>query len=270
MFFNTGIATYTWILSNNKPEHRQGKVQLINASSMGDSMRKSLGSKRKFLNENQINDIVRLYGECEESKISKIFNTTDFGYRRITVERPLQLSYTPHDADKLESLHNDKAFIKLKDGLGEEILTALSNIAEDKIMSRIEFKQKLEGNITATLTASQFKLIQKHISNHDDEAELCKDSKGKLEANADLRDNENVPLNQDINEYFEKEVTPHVPLAWIDEKKRDTKDGEVGIVGYEIPFNRHFYEYTPPRPLEEIDAELETLNKEIMEMLREI
>jgi type I restriction enzyme M protein len=270
MFFNTGIATYIWILSNNKPDHRQHKVQLINASSMGDSMRKSLGSKRKFLNDHHINDIVRLYGEFETSKISKLFDTTDFGFRRITVERPLQLSYTPHDTDKLEALQNDKTFIKLKDGLGAEILTALSKITESKLMSRTAFKKTLENNMTAKLTASQFKLIQKHIANHDDEAELCRDNKGKLEANADLRDYENIPLSQDIHEYFAKEVTPHVPLAWIDEKKRDAKDGEIGIVGYEIPFNRHFYEYQPPRPLEEIDAELETLNQEIMEMLREI
>ncbi len=269
MFFNTGIATYIWILSNNKPEHRQGQVQLINASNMGNSMRKSLGSKRKFLDESQIDDIVRLYGENEASKISKLFKTTDFGYRRITVERPLQLSYYPHDADKLEALQNDKAFAKLGE-LGATILTALASINDAKIMSRTALKKELDKHLTAKLTASQFKLIQKYIAVHDDEAELCKDTKGKLEANPDLRDYENVPLSEDINDYFAREVTPHVPLAWIDEKKRDAKDGEVGIVGYEIPFNRHFYEYTPPRPLEEIDAELETLNAEIMEMLREI
>ena len=269
MFFNTGIATYIWILSNNTPSHRQGQVQLVNASKMGNSMRKSLGSKRKFLDEEQINEIVRIYGENEVSKISKIFNTTDFGYRRITVERPLQLSYFPHDIDKLESLQNDKAFIKIET-LGEEILTALGAIESSKIMSRTEFKKELEKNMRSKLTATQFKLVQKHISVHDDEAELCKDSKGKLEANSDLRDYENIPLSEDINEYFVREVTPHVPLAWIDEKKKDAKDGEVGIVGYEIAFNRHFYEYTPPRELEEIDAELETLNKEIMELLREI
>ena len=269
MFFNTGIATYIWVLSNNKPDHRQGEVQLINASNMGNSMRKSLGSKRKFLDETQIEDIVRLYGENETSKISKLFKTTDFGYRRITVERPLQLSYYPHDADKLEALQNDKAFAKLKE-LGEKVLTALANIGDDKIMSRTEFKKELDKQLDTKLTASQFKLIQKHIAVHDDEAELCKDSKGKLEANADLRDYENVPLSEDVQSYFEREVTPHVPLAWIDEKKCDAKDGEVGIVGYEIPFNRHFYEYTPPRALEEIDAELETLSAEIMEMLREI
>ncbi|RLA84877.1 MAG: SAM-dependent DNA methyltransferase [Epsilonproteobacteria bacterium] len=269
MFFNTGIATYIWILSNNKPDHRQGQVQLINASTMGNPMRKSLGSKRKYLDEDQITQLVRLYGENEPTSISKIFDTAEFGYRRITVERPLQLSYYPHDEDKLEALQNDKAFIKLED-LGSTILTVLGNILNDKIMSRTEFKIQLDDNLTSKLTASQFKLIQKHMSVHDDEAELCKDSKGNLEANADLRDYENIPLSQDIYEYFAREVTPHVPLAWIDEKKCDAKDGEVGIVGYEIPFNRHFYEYTPPRALEEIDAELETLNAEIMEMLREI
>jgi len=269
MFFNTGIATYIWVLSNNKPTERKGKVQLINASGMGNAMRKSLGSKRKFLDETQIEDIVRLYGEFEESKISKVFNTTDFGYRRITVERPLQLSYYPHDEDKLESLQNDKAFVKMAE-LGATVLTALKAVESDKIMSRTAFKKALDEQLSAKLTASQFKLIQKHISVHDDEAELCKDSKGKLEANTDLRDYENIPLAQDIQEYFAKEVTPHVPLAWIDEKKRDAKDGEVGIVGYEIPFNRHFYEYTPPRELEVIDEELETLNAEIMELLHAI
>jgi len=269
MFFNTGIATYIWVLSNNKADNRKGKVQLINASNMGNDMRKSLGSKRKFLDEMHISEIVRIYGENEATKISKIFNTSDFGYRRITVERPLQLSYFPHDTDKLEALKADKAFVKLGE-LGAEIFTALEAIESDKIMSRTEFKKELDKNTTAKLTASQFKLVQKHISVHDDEAELCKDSKGKLEANADLRDYENVPLSEDIHEYFAREVTPHVPFAWIDEKKKDAKDGEVGIVGYEIPFNRHFYEYKPPRQLEEIDAELETLSAEIMEMLREI
>ena len=266
MFFNTGIATYIWILSNKKEGHRDGKVQLVNASNMGESMRKNLGNKSKKLNEDDIKKIVRTYGEFEASKTSKIFDTTEFGYRRITVERPLQLSYYPHDADKLEALQNDKAFAKLKDGLDGEILTSLSNIADDKIMDRVLFKKALN----LKLTASQFKLIQKHVAEHDDEAELCRDGKGKLEANADLRDYENIPLGEDINGYFAREVTPHVPLAWIDEKKIDKQDGEVGVVGYEIPFNRHFYEYVPPRELEVIDAELGTLTKEIMEMLHEV
>ena len=270
MFFNTGIATYIWILSNNKTKPRQGKVQLINASSMGKSMRKSLGSKRKCLDEADISDIVKRYGEFEASKLSKIFNTTDFGYRRITVERPLQLSFYPHDADKLAALQNDKAFVKLADDLKDEIVTALKALKPDKITSHATFTHGLSQRIKTKLTASQFKLIQKHIAEHDEEAQLYKDAKGKLEANANLRDYENIPLSQDINAYFAKEVTPHVPQAWIDEKKRDEQDGKVGIVGYEIPFNRHFYEYKPPRALEEIDTELETLSAEIMEMLHEI
>ncbi|MBU0626042.1 type I restriction-modification system subunit M [Patescibacteria group bacterium] len=270
MFFNTGIATYIWILSNHKPKHRKGKVQLINASNLGESMRKSLGSKRKQLSEEQINAIVRTYGDNEESAISKLFNTTAFGYRRITVERPLQISYYPKDIERVEALRADAAFAKLDEALVTEILTALTKIEEDKIPSRNKFNKLINKLVASKLSASNLKLLQKHLSEHDKEAELCKDSKGTLEANADLRDYENIPLSEDIYEYFAREVTPHVPLAWIDEKKTDEKDGEIGIVGYEIPFNRHFYEYTPPRELEVIDAELEALNLEIMEMLREI
>ncbi len=269
MFFNTGIATYIWILTNDKQAHREGKVQLINATAMGESMRKSLGSKRKYLTEEQINGIVRTYGEFEETKLSKLFDTTDFGYRRITVERPLQLSFYPHDEDRLEALQNDKAFIRMNE-LGVVVLNALKAFEVNKVSCRDEFMKEFKRLLASPLTASQFKLVQKHIGEHDDDAELCRDRRGDLEANADLRDYENIPLAQDIEEYFAKEVIPHVPLAWIDKKKTDAKDGEVGIVGYEIPFNRHFYEYVPPRPLEVIDAELETLSKEIMEMLREI
>ena len=266
MFFNTGIATYIWILSNHKDKSRKNKVALINASNMGESMRKSLGSKRKFLSEESIEDITRIYGKFESSKVCKIFDTTDFGYRRITVERPLQLSFFPHDEERLELLKANKAFKKLDEALRNEILETLKNIEDDKISSRDKFVELLN----VKLTASQLKLLQKHLSEHDDEAELCRDKKGNLEPNPDLRDSENIPLKEDIYEYFEREVKPHVPLAWIDEKKCDKKDGKVGIVGYEIPFNRHFYEYKPPRGLEEIDTELETLTKEIMEMLREI
>ena len=272
MFFNTGISTYIWILSNHKEEHRANKVQLINASSMGESMRKSLGSKRKQLSQDQSDAIVRMYGEFIESKESKIFDTRDFGYRRITVERPLQLSFYPKDEIRLEALKADSAFIKLED-MGNKILEALQNFSDEKVLSRDKFNKELLDKLDASsikLTATHLKLLQKHLSVHDDEAELCKDAKGKLESNADLRDYENIPLNQDIKEYFQKEVIPHVPLAWIDTKKKDEKDGKVGIVGYEIPFNRHFYEYVPPRDLEEIDTELEILTKEIMEMLHEV
>jgi len=266
MFFNTGIATYIWILSNHKDKSRKNKVALINASKMGESIRKSLGSKRKFLSEESIEDITRIYGGFESSKVCKIFDTTDFGYRRITVERPLQLSFFPHDEERLELLKSDKAFKKLDEALQNEVLDSLKKIGEDKISSRDAFIELLG----VKLTASQLKLLQKYLSEHDDEAQLCRDKKGNLEPNPDLRDYENIPLKEDIYEYFEREVKPHVPLAWIDEKKRDEKDGKVGIVGYEIPFNRHFYEDTPPRPLEEIDAELDLVTKEIIELLNEV
>ena len=194
MFFNTGIATYIWILSNHKAPERKGKVQLINASGFGESMRKSLGSKRKQLSDESIDEITRIYGVFEESKISKIFDTTDFGYRRITVERPL--------------------------------------IEEGKVVM----------------------------------------SKGKPKPDTSLRDNENIPLKEDIQVYFKREVLPHVPDAWISEDKKhiDTKDGKIGIIGYEIPFNRHFYEYTPPRSLSEIDTELDSITKEILDLLNEV
>jgi type I restriction enzyme M protein len=264
MFFNTGIATYIWILSNQKTEPRRGKVQLINATDFGQSMRKSLGSKRKELSEESIAEIVRIHGKCESSKLCKLFDTTEFGYRRITVERPLQLSFYPKDTERLEALQSDKAFAKLGE-LGAEVLTSLAKM-EEQIDDREEFKEAL----ALKLTASQFKLLQKHLAEHNDEALLCRDKKGNLEPNPELRDYENVPLSEDIYTYFEREVKPHVPLAWIDEKKVDAKDGEVGIVGYEIPFNRHFYEYVPPRSLDEIDGELEVLSREIMELLNEI
>lgn len=269
MFFNTGISTYIWILSNHKESHRKDKVQLINSSSMGEPMRKSLGSKRKYLTDEQIDNIVKIYGQFEDSKISKIFNTRDFGYRRVTIERPLQITYYPKDGDKIESLKDDKAFIKLGE-VGEEILKALDSFTEEKITFRDDFNDKLKSLVESKLTASNLKLVQKHLSEHDDEATLCYDSKGNLESNPDIRDNENVPLDESIYDYFEREVKPHLALAWIDEKKVDAKDGKVGIVGYEIAFNRHFYEYKPPRELSEIDSELEVLTKEIVELLHEV
>ena len=269
MFFNTGIATYIWILSNNKPDHRKGKVQLINASNLGNSMRKSLGSKRKYLNEEQIVDIVKTYGDNSESKMSKIFDTTDFGFRRVTIERPLQLSFYTKDNGRLETLKSDNAFNKLKETVQTEILLALENMKPD-YTDRNKFNKELQAKTPTKLTASNLKLVQKHLSEHDENAVICKDSKGKPEASSDLRDYENIPLSENINTYFDREVKPHVPTAWIDTKKTDDKDGKIGIVGYEIPFNRHFYEYTPPRDLGEIDTELETLTKEIMVMLNEI
>ncbi|MDZ4203087.1 MAG: class I SAM-dependent DNA methyltransferase [Gallionella sp.] len=209
MFYNTGISTYVWILSNRKPEHRKGKVQLIDASGFWQKMRKSLGSKRKELSDEHIAEITRLFGDCQEASvgrasarqndsrvetrpttevpISRIFNNADFGYRTITVERPL------------------------RDAAGKVVLHEKG----------------------------------KH--------------KGKPQTDASLRDTENVPLSEDVESYFKREVLPHAPDAWIDHDK--TK------VGYEIPFNRHFYVFEPPRALAEIDAELKQCTDRILSMI---
>ncbi|WP_119342801.1 type I restriction-modification system subunit M [Facilibium subflavum] len=265
MFFNTGISTYIWILSNKKSPERKGKVQLINAADQGSPMRKSLGSKRKWLDEDAIASIVQTYGNFEQTKTSKVFEYQAFGFRRVTIERPLKLAFYPKNESNLNALKNDKAFLKLKSEQQQKILAALSN-CKDAYLSKDQFTKDLK----VKLTTAQFKLLQKHLSKAHDDAEVCFDSKGNPEANPDLRDYENIPLKQDIYDYFEKEVKPHVLDAWIDERKRDEKDGNIGIVGYEIPFNRHFYAYKPPRALAEIDAELDAVTKEILTLLGEV
>jgi type I restriction enzyme M protein len=293
MFYNTGIATYVWVLSSQKPANRKGKVQLINASKerakkggrgrsgggevegndqdvFYSAMRKSLGSKRKELTEESIDTIVKTYGQFAENTFSKIFDYKEFGYRRITVERPLKLAIYPKDELRIEALKADKAWTKLGEALQQAVLEALALFTEEKLLSRDTFLKdfivKLNG---LKLTAAQQKLIVKHLSEHDDEADVCK-VKGKVEANPDLRDNENVPLTETVEEYFAREVLPHVPDAWIDTKKTDELDSEVGVVGYEIPFNRHFYVYEPPRALEAIDADLDAVSAEIMQLLSEV
>ena len=193
MFYNTGISTYVWILSNRKPEPRRGKVQLIDASGMWQKMRKSLGSKRKELSDAHIDRITQLFGQFVEAEedgkpVSRIFRNQDFGYTTITVERPL------------------------RDEAGQPVLG-------------------LKGK-----------------------------QKGKPQPDSALRDTENVPLSEDVQAYFEREVLPHAPDAWIDPDK--TK------VGYEIPFNRHFYVFKPPRPLAEIDADLKRSTDRILDMIR--
>jgi len=193
MFYNTGISTYVWIVSNRKPEGRKGKVQLIDASSFWQKMRKSLGSKRKELSDDHISEITRLFGNFEESAqdgkpISRIFMNNAFGYRTITVERPL------------------------RDEAGKIVLGS---------------KGKL---------------------------------KGKQQPDSSLRDTENVPLSEDVNAYFKREVLPHAPDAWIDHEK--TK------VGYEIPFNRHFYVFQPPRELSAIDTDLKQCTDRIVAMIK--
>lgn len=366
MFYNTGIATYIWVLTNQKNPERKGKVQLINAGDLASKMRKSLGSKRHYLDDKAISAIIRAYGEMvEEERIvyedtgislsSKLFAPHEFGYRRVTIERPLRLS-VDLSAEKIETLRyanrpfdvvmpqlyaeygqawNNENYGDLK-AFETEIRTMLKadfpeikeadvkKLLDSKLWNEqriiLEKAQQLAESIIAQsgeaafndfnqfdkqlkkamkaldmkLTARERKQIVDAISEKNPEAErvikrTVKEVANPLyglwqyggkvvefEQDGDLRDFENIPLNPSISttelveSYVKAEVLPHVPDAWINGDRKDEQDQEVGIVGYEIPFNRHFYVYTPPRDLAEIDAELFAVSQEIMKLLEEV
>ncbi|HWV16759.1 MAG TPA: class I SAM-dependent DNA methyltransferase [Cellvibrio sp.] len=380
MFYNTGIATYIWVLSNKKAAERKGKVQLINGTDLYSKMRKSLGSKRNMMDEEDIRTITRCFGDFEavaaydldkaadaksnrgrqsatakveapKTFASKIFANHEFGYRRITIERPLRLSaqftdkaianlrFTTgalknvmewiyeHVGDKwTEATYGQlasheaairskikKNFSELKEKQIKDVLDADLWLAQKKLMEKAQQLRAHIGDaqhhdfnlfepllaqaqkaLATKLDAKEQKQLLDEITWKNPEAEpvvkkvlkevenpiygkfTYKDKVVIFEQDGDLRDNENVPLNPSlsvnkINEaYFEKEVQPHVPDAWINPDKRDAKDNEIGIVGYEIPFNRHFYVYQPPRKLEEIDADLDEVTKSILALLQEV
>jgi type I restriction enzyme M protein len=279
LFYNTGIQTYVWLLTNRKPANRRGKVQLIDANGerFWKSMRKSLGSKRREIPEEARAEIVRIYaaflnGESGEGDVSRIFDTSDFGYREIRVERPLKLNFSV-DADRLDRLSDQKTFAKLEEDEQAEIRFALTAIGDKPFTNRTEFDKAL----TTALKKSQIKVgaplkkaIMAALSERDDEADICLSKDGKPEADTDLRDHELVPLTEDWRDYMEREVLPFVPDAWVDQSHTDARDKQVGRVGYEINFNRYFYQYVPPRTLEEIDAELKALEAEIAGLLKEV
>ena len=256
LFYNTGIGTYVWVLSNHKDELRQGKVQLIDASAMHAPMRKSLGNKRKYLSEAQITEIAKLHEACEHGAQSKIFASSDFGYRRITVERPLRLRFSV-TAEKLAAYREAK---------GADQIDAFAQVSGEfdnlpAFLKAAGIKKLGKGALKAALAC---------FGERDPSAQPMLDDKSKPQPDPDLREFENVPLSQNIDDYFAREVLPHVPDAWIDTGKLDPKDGQVGIVGYEINFNRYFYVYQPPRPLAEIDADLKAVEAEIAALLGEV
>ncbi|MGE8523932.1 MAG: type I restriction-modification system subunit M [Acinetobacter pseudolwoffii] len=365
MFYNTGIATYVWVLSNKKDAERKGKVHLINATSLSSKMRKSLGSKRNYLTDEEIRTITQNYGafeavdtlahdgESDQKKpfSSKIFNSYEFGYRRVTIERPLRLSAQVSD-DAVASLRfAPKPFNAVMQKLYEQYgatwtadsygqLTEYE--AEIRALIKAEFSELKEKDIKTVLEPKLW-LEQRQLFNKaqalqakigtaqcddfnafdDVLKQALKDASVKLESkekkqfidaitwknadaepvinkvvkgaenplygqfsykgkvvefvqDGDLRDAENIALDPSqsttdlIESYFKREVQPHVPDAWINADKRDAQDGEIGIVGYEIPFNRHFYVYEPPRDLSEIDADLDAVSREIMALLQEV
>lgn len=376
MFYNTGIATYVWVLSNKKDPVRKGKVQLINGANLSTKMRKSLGSKRHYLTDDEIRTITKNFGDFEEIDTltkdgvtdnqkhfaSKIFDTHEFGYRRLTIERPLRLSAQITD-EAVESLRfAPKPFNAVMQAVFEQFGSewtegtygSLTDVEKEvRVLIKADFPELKEKQIKDVLDSklwlnqkalmdaakalqvavdenaggqalggkyqqsddfNQFELTLKGAfkatgikfdakqkkqfidaitwKNQDAEPVIKKvlketaqplygafDYKGKVvefQQDGDLRDNENVPLDPSVStstlieSYFKREVQPHVADAWINADKRDDKDNEIGVVGYEIPFNRHFYVYQPPRALEAIDADLDEVSADIMKLLQEV
>ncbi|MER6958406.1 class I SAM-dependent DNA methyltransferase [Streptomyces sp. NPDC000618] len=278
LFYNTGISTYFWILTNRKDADHKGKVVLLDARDQSQKMRKSLGDKRKELGDgtngrpDHIGDITRLYAEAVQvakdtehplhGKV-KIFANEDFGYQRITVERPLKLRFEVTE-ETLAALAEAKPVAKLE--RSEEFVEAVHTLLGSSWMTKSEaFIALKDAVVAAGLTwpsgAPFAKTVREAVGVRDTDGEVQK-VKGAPEPDADLRDYENVPLGEDVEDYLKREVLPHVADAWIDHTK--TK------IGYEIPFTRHFYVYKPPRPLAEIDAELKSLEAEIQGLLSEV
>ncbi|GMA41847.1 type I restriction-modification system subunit M [Mobilicoccus caccae] len=267
VFYNTGIATYIWVLDRKKPAERRGYVQLIDGSQMFTKMRKSLGSKRKELLPADIETLVKLYAEFDgaDDKRSKVFPGEAFGFHTITVERSLRLAFQA-TAERIDEAITSKAVQKLDESTQEQLRRALQTLDRETVWrARPAFDQALGKALGAAglqVGSPVRKAIHAALSERDETAEICTDAKGNPEPDPKLRDTENVPLGQDVDEYVAREVLPYVPDAWIDHAK--TK------VGYEIPFTRHFYEYVPPRTLEEIDADVKRLIAEIQELFAEL
>ncbi len=283
MFYNTGIATYIWILTNKKEAKRKGKIQLVNATEFYQNMRKSLGNKRKEITDEQIQKIKEIYKNFEESENSKIFDNEDFGYRKITVERPLKLSFRVNE-ESIENVKNTTQFINLavskkkdleikeKEELEgrkkqEELLKFLESFdSEFEYMDRDKFIKDLKSKskeFDITLSAGLIKAIVNAIGVRNENAVVCKDAKGNIESDSSLKDTESISLKEDIYEYFEREVKPHVPDSYMDESSFDN-------IGYEIPFTRYFYKYESLRPFDEIMKEIEELENEIAQEIRKV
>ena len=283
LFYNTGIYTYLWILTNRKEKSRRGKIQLINGTSFFKKMRKSLGNKRNEICDEQRASITRFYGDYRDNEYARIFDNTDLGYQRITVERPLRLNFAASE-ERLARVREATAFVNLatskkrKDTkaaqaeieagrrLQQTILDALGALdVEEIVTNRERFSDLMKSAFRTAeirLPAALNKAIMMALAERDETAEICTDSQGNPEPDPELRDYENVPLREDVDAYMAREVLPYVPDAWVDRSK--TK------IGYELNFNRYFYQYVPPRPLDEIEMNLKQIEHEIADMLAEV
>ena len=314
LFYNTGIATYVWLLTNRKAPERRGMVQLIDATAFWSPMRRSLGDKRREIPAEKAADVLELLAGCrdgetrmvakdgkdEERVVSHVFPSTRFGFRKITVERPLRLNFQACE-ERIARLHEQKGFQNLakskkrgEAGAREQaegrkrqqaILELLERMPDTLHKDRKVFLTELNaeaGRAEVRLRLPVLSAILAALAERDETAEICWGNDGMPEPDPELRDTERVPLPEgedpaddegvpaSVRAFFEREVEPHVPDAWIDTARRDHKDGLVGHVGYEINFNRYFYRYVPPRRLEEIEADIQAIEKDILEMLRDM
>jgi type I restriction enzyme M protein len=305
LFYNTGISTYLWILTNRKESERKGKIQLIDARQFYIKMRKSLGNKRNKIGDkdegepDQIGEITRIFGNFRDGEkhafkidgqektlvVGKIFDNADFGFHKITVERPLRLNFQA-TKERVARLDEESGFKNL----------ATSTKKNDKVrLQEIEAGKKRQEEIRALLhafgkatsqklykdrkafladlkefdrkhgvhlSAPELKAVLSALGERDETAEICRDRDGNPEPDPELRDTESVPLKESIEEYLQREVLPHLPDAWIDHSKAK--------IGYEIPLNRHFYSYEPPRPLEQIEADIKMLEADVLALLKEV
>ena len=305
LFYNTGISTYVWVLTNRKAPRRAGKVQLIDGRQFFVKMRKSLGNKRKEISQEQIDDLTRLHGNFQDGEtrdqtdedpvthlprtrprvVSKVFANEDFGYRKVTVERPLRLNFAATE-ERIARIEDERPFQNLArskkrpgpahdadvaEGRArqEAIRGLLRQLAQatggEMLRDREAFMAELNDACRAVglrLSAAERKTVLSALSERDPEAEVCRNRRGEPEPDPELRDTETVPLREDIDAYMAREVLPHVPDALVDASK--TK------IGYEIPLNRHFYVYEPPRPLDAIKSDLRKLEHEITGLLAEV
>lgn len=302
LFYNTGIGTYIWVLTNRKPASRKGKVLLVNGAAtrkegekqvevFARKMRKSLGDKRNELSDEHVDQLAALAAGFQEGPHALILDNEDFGYRRITVERPLRLNFEA-SPERIAPLRAAPTFLNLatskKRGTAAEVEIAAGRRTQAAIIGALERldagslyryrnREQFETELDRVLKKEGLKLaapvrkaILAALSERDPNADACTDADGNPEPDPELRDFENVPLKEDIHDFFAREVEPHVPDAWINEDARDPRDGEVGRVGYEISFTRLFFQYEPPRPLAVIDEEIRALEAEILGMLREV
>lgn len=269
LFYNTGITTYLWILNTNKPAHRTNKVQLIDASSFKTAI-KNLGNKRYEISAEQINDIVRIFADYKESDVCKIVNYEDFGYRAVTIQRPLRKKLVI-SAEGIESLMVSKAVLKLSEADQQNLKSAIQSHLEE------EHAYHWPAEFAANQKSNGLKLgkpiqtaMQNAFSVSDSNGEAVLDAKGNPIWDSELKQIENIPLGEILDAYIQREVLPFVPDAVIDETMTDNRDGQIGIVGYEVNFNKYFYKYTPPQNPEEIKDELRTELLSINEIMKEL